>query len=87
MRSNLRAWWRCTQGHVWKARVEDRTRNASGCPQCWNERRRSGALRRPSIYAERVRAMREQGASFTAIAKVLGVPRTSALRWARQAGS
>lgn len=32
--SSLGAWWRCQQGHVWKARVASRTRQGSGCPRC-----------------------------------------------------
>ena len=32
-RSNVEVWWRCKQGHEWKARVADRT-EGHGCPYC-----------------------------------------------------
>lgn len=28
------SWWRCADGHEWKATVFNRTRNNSGCPEC-----------------------------------------------------
>lgn len=43
--SERRIWWRCDEGHVWRARVEDRTRLGSGCPRCFNARRRAGLVR------------------------------------------
>jgi len=30
------AWWKCRQGHQWKARVFHRTTNGTGCPKCRN---------------------------------------------------
>jgi hypothetical protein len=32
--SSRRGWWRCRHGHVWAARVLDRTKRRTGCPQC-----------------------------------------------------
>ena len=33
--SHYKAWWKCKEGHVWRAAVYARTRaNASGCPIC-----------------------------------------------------
>lgn len=31
------SWWRCKEGHEWKATVFNRTRNSSGCPECSNK--------------------------------------------------
>ena len=36
-RSNAEVWWRCKQGHEWKARVADRT-EGHGCPYCAGHR-------------------------------------------------
>ncbi len=30
--SHTKAWWRCEQGHEWKAEVNSRTSQGSGCP-------------------------------------------------------
>lgn len=52
--SNRRVWWRCGEGHVWRAAVFSRTRErSSGCPVC------SGTTRsRPRLHsAEPVRAV------------------------------
>ncbi len=32
--SNAKVWWTCDRGHVWAARVYDRTAKNSGCPWC-----------------------------------------------------
>lgn len=32
--SHLKAWWKCEQGHGWKALIESRTRLGRGCPYC-----------------------------------------------------
>lgn len=32
--SNDKAWWRCDDGHVWRAQVSTRTRLGVGCPSC-----------------------------------------------------
>lgn len=41
-RSHLAVWWRCKNGHEWKAPVRNRTKpdhsRASGCPYCANKR-------------------------------------------------
>lgn len=38
--SSKRRWWLCKAcGHEWPARISDRTKHGSGCPQCWKERR------------------------------------------------
>ncbi|HIA54784.1 MAG TPA: hypothetical protein EYN91_22320 [Candidatus Melainabacteria bacterium] len=38
-------WWRCryNPSHIWRAKVDNRTRNESGCPECWK-------LRRPKLF-------------------------------------
>ncbi|MBQ7473260.1 MAG: zinc-ribbon domain-containing protein [Oscillospiraceae bacterium] len=33
-KSNLKVWWKCSEGHEWKATVANRTHNNSGCPRC-----------------------------------------------------
>jgi predicted nucleic acid-binding Zn-ribbon protein len=56
-------WWQCSLcGHVWKARIENRSVRACGCPVCSGKRRaatqsrvdaeRSVMLRRPELAAE-----------------------------------
>ncbi len=32
--SNRHQWWKCSEGHKWKARVADRTGQSTGCPTC-----------------------------------------------------
>ncbi len=35
--SNKKFWWKCSKcGHIWQARVSDRTRDHNGCPACSN---------------------------------------------------
>lgn len=36
--SNKIAWWKCTLGHEWKARIIERARNNTGCPYCTNRK-------------------------------------------------
>jgi hypothetical protein len=37
--SNKKVWWRCVGGHVWQAKVNNRTRsNKNGCPYCAGQR-------------------------------------------------
>lgn len=33
-KSGTKVWWRCSEGHEWKATVGNRTHNNSGCPRC-----------------------------------------------------
>ena len=33
-KSSLKVWWKCSEGHEWKATVGNRTHNNSGCPRC-----------------------------------------------------
>lgn len=33
-KSGIKIWWRCNEGHSWKASVGNRTHNKSCCPQC-----------------------------------------------------
>ena len=32
--SSKKVWWKCSEGHEWKATVSNRTGNKSGCPRC-----------------------------------------------------
>lgn len=32
--SNLKFWWKCAHGHVWKTTVDNRTRSNHACPKC-----------------------------------------------------
>jgi hypothetical protein len=32
--SNSHLWWKCEEGHKWRARVADRTGQLTGCPNC-----------------------------------------------------
>lgn len=33
-KSSVKVWWKCSEGHEWKATVGNRTHNNSGCPKC-----------------------------------------------------
>ncbi len=46
-------WWRCRYNprHIWETRIDNRTRNGSGCPECWK-------LIRPK-YFKRLAAQRK----------------------------
>lgn len=33
-KSQIKVWWKCFEGHEWKATVANRTFNKSGCPKC-----------------------------------------------------
>lgn len=39
--SKERVWWRCRKGHVWQAKITDRTTYLLGCPFCSKDRRTS----------------------------------------------
>lgn len=34
--SNKRVWWKCSKGHEFQGRINDRTRKNNGCPVCSN---------------------------------------------------
>lgn len=36
--SHLRVWWRCEQGHEWRAQIYSRTKGGVGCPFCAGRR-------------------------------------------------
>jgi hypothetical protein len=41
--SRRKLWWRCSQGHEWRARVDNRSRSqGTGCPVCARERPGAG---------------------------------------------
>lgn len=54
-RSNRIAWWRCSLGHSWKAKLDSRVRG-TGCPYCSNNKVLSGfndlASKRPDLIRE-----------------------------------
>ncbi|MCR5321694.1 MAG: DUF2726 domain-containing protein [Lachnospiraceae bacterium] len=33
-KSGIKVWWKCSEGHEWKATVGNRAHNNSGCPRC-----------------------------------------------------
>ena len=35
--SNKNIWWKCSEGHEWKAIINNRTRRTSNCPYCGNK--------------------------------------------------
>ena len=37
-RNNKKVWWRCSKGHSWQATINNRTKNKSGCPDCFKAR-------------------------------------------------
>ena len=54
--SNRRVWWRCAQGHEWRAPVGGRTKAGSDCPYCTNRKVLAGfndlATLEPDIAAQ-----------------------------------
>lgn len=54
--SDLRVWWRCSEGHEWSAKISERTQRNSGCPYCMNRRVLAGfndlATTHPKIAAQ-----------------------------------
>jgi hypothetical protein len=55
--SHRKVWWRCQFGHTWQTTVRSRTRLGTGCPVCYELRRRkkvvtTGKRRRPVHLAE-----------------------------------
>lgn len=40
--STYKAWWQCSLGHEWQARVGDRTTYSTGCPYCANKKTLTG---------------------------------------------
>lgn len=53
--SQVRAWWRCTEGHEWEATVNNRASHGRGCPYCAGQRvtsDRSLAALHPDLAAE-----------------------------------
>lgn len=51
--SHLTVWWRCSEGHTWKARVNGRVAG-SGCPVCANRKLLPGANDLAAAYPELV---------------------------------
>jgi len=55
--SGRKVWWRCREGHEWRATVRARS-GGTGCPICWAQRRatvppaRSLAAKRPDLVSE-----------------------------------
>lgn len=50
--SNKEGTWQCGEGHVWRTPILNRTRSsrATGCPQCWSQRRKQASRQQhPSI--------------------------------------
>jgi Probable Zinc-ribbon domain len=37
--SGKKVWWKCNEGHEWKARIQDRVRRGTSCPHCAREKR------------------------------------------------
>jgi hypothetical protein len=38
--SHRKVWWRCPFGHTWQTTIKARTRLGTGCPDCYELRRR-----------------------------------------------
>lgn len=43
--SRVKVWWKCEKGHSWMAAIANRC-NGTGCPECFNERRKQGLNRK-----------------------------------------
>ena len=54
-KSNRTVWWKCSQGHEWKATIDSRVRG-TGCPYCSNNKILKGyndlATKRPDLMQE-----------------------------------
>ena len=46
--SHAQVWWRCAQGHSWRAAVCARTGSRSGCPVCAGTRQRPPTPQSPA---------------------------------------
>ena len=57
--SSKRAWWQCSDGHVWQAYISARTGKHTGCPECAGR----GKIVRRNFYA---RLEAEKRAEMTA---------------------
>lgn len=44
--SDHKAWWRCVVGHEWRAKVTDRVKRGTGCPECLLRKREPATTRR-----------------------------------------
>ena len=49
--SHRMAWWRCEQGHEWRAQVKSRV-NGAGCPVCANKQVQAGDNDLASLYPD-----------------------------------
>ncbi len=45
--SNMKAWWRCKNGHSWKASISNRCKG-TGCPECFAQKRSKGLNKKRS---------------------------------------
>lgn len=50
--SHRMAWWRCAQGHSWRARIASRTQGAADCPYCKGKRVVPGETDLASCFPE-----------------------------------
>lgn len=59
-----RIWWRCSYNprHIWDARIDNRTRNGSGCPECWE-------LRRSKVFKKAAAERKKQAGAEKQLAK------------------
>lgn len=51
--SNKKIWWKCSKGHTWRTKVDNRTKkNATKCPYCLNKKVLSGFNDFQTLYPE-----------------------------------
>ncbi len=52
--SHKKVWWRCSEGHEWKAQVSSRCLYSSGCPRCSEIKNSVRTVRKPlaTLYPE-----------------------------------
>jgi hypothetical protein len=51
--NSFKAWWKChVCNHEWQATIANRRRNASGCPKCWNLKKRGNTNSQWKGYGE-----------------------------------
>ena len=50
--SGAKAWWKCSCGHSWEAKINNRTINHRGCPYCAHEKAITGENDIQTLYPE-----------------------------------
>lgn len=52
VKSHVKVWWKCLQGHSWSAMISNRTGHHRGCPYCAHQRPIEGETDFETLYPE-----------------------------------